>query len=71
MSENWYEVWANEGHRVPYLLLVRPFKDGFEVLDPVSANRQAYWSKDYEDVKMWLLEDEFVRVGRNDLDEYL
>jgi hypothetical protein len=34
METAWYEVWADEGQDVPYLLLLRPSASGFEVLDP-------------------------------------
>ena len=69
MSNSWYEVWADESHDVPYVLLLRPTDDGYEVLDPAERNRQIFRSAQYEGARMWLLEDEFVRVGRKELDE--
>lgn len=69
MNQNWYEVWADEGHSVPYLLLLRPSAQVFEVLDPLESNKQVFQARTYEDVKMWLLEDEFVLVGRKQVDE--
>jgi hypothetical protein len=69
MSMNWYEIWADEGHAVPYVLLLRPVHEGFEVLDPTNGNKSVLVSSSYEDAKMWLLEDEYVLVGRKELDE--
>jgi hypothetical protein len=65
----WYEVWADEGHEVPYLLLLRPSKSGFEILDLREQNKRVHESPSYEDARTWLLEDEFVCVGRKQLDE--
>jgi hypothetical protein len=69
MSTNWYEVWADEGHDVPYVLLLRPAAGGYEILDPAEGNRRAFQAGEYEEARMWLLEDEFVRVGRKELDQ--
>ncbi len=66
---DWYEVWADETHAVPYLLIVRPAEGGVEVLDPVEGNGRVHFVVNYEDAKMWLLEDEFVRVGRKERDD--
>lgn len=63
---------AGRGQDVPYLLLVRPTRPtdgGFEVVDPVEGNRRVFSGPDYEALRMWLLEDEFVCVGRKELDE--
>ena len=68
MNNDWYEVWANEGHSVPYLLLLRQFGQIYEVLDPAESNKKVFESRDYETAKMWLLEDEFVLVGRKEVD---
>ena len=68
-SSSWYEVWADEGHAVPCLLLLRPTDGGFEVLDPGQANRRVFAAADYDQVRFWLSEDEFVLVGRKELDE--
>ena len=69
MSTNWYEIWADEGHDVPYLLLLRPTNSGYEILDPLEGNRQVFRGNRYEDAQTWLLEDEFVSVGRKEVDE--
>lgn len=68
MRPNWYEVWADETHDVPYLLLLRPCEEGFEVLDPAEGNKRSFVASEYESVKLWLLEDEFERVGRKEID---
>jgi len=69
MSENWYEIWVDEGHSAPYVLVLRPDALGFEVLDPASGNKCVFKSPGYESAKMWLLEDEFILVGRKIYDE--
>ena len=69
MTRDWYEVWADEGHDVPYLLMLRPLADGFEILDPREGNRRIFEAKSYEEASDWLLEDEFVRVGKKELDD--
>jgi hypothetical protein len=69
MNSDWYEIWADEGHPIPYVLMLRPTSGGFEILDPASANKRVFQSPNYDDAKMWLLEDEFVLVGRKKLDE--
>jgi hypothetical protein len=66
-SENWFEVWA-EGRSPtypPYLLIVRPNPTAsrqIEVLDPREGDTIAFSNADYEEVRMWLLEDEFALV---------
>jgi hypothetical protein len=69
MSARWYEVWADEGHEVPYLLLLRPSESGFEILDPQERSKRVHEAPSYEDARTWLLEDEFLCVGRKELDE--
>ena len=68
-STSWYEVWADEGHDVPSLLLLRPTQSGYEVLDPGQGNRRVFASDSYDDALFWLCEDEFVLVGRKAIDE--
>jgi hypothetical protein len=69
MNEAWYEVWADEGHAVPCLLILRPAEGGYEILDPGQGNRQVFRSDNYDEARNWLCEDEFVIVGRKALDE--
>jgi hypothetical protein len=69
MNITWYEVWGYDGHPVPYILLLRPSSNGFEILDPKESNRKVFESRSYEDAMYWLCEDEFERVGRKELDD--
>lgn len=69
MSNSWYEIWADEGQAVPYVVILRPSTNGFEVLDPVEQNSRIHEASTYDDARMWLLEDEFVLVGRKEIDE--
>lgn len=69
MNAFWYEIWADEGHAVPYLLILRPTEGGYEILDPIECNRRAFFCQEYDDARNWLCEDEFVLVGRKELDE--
>lgn len=71
MKANWYEVWADEGLAVPYILLLRPVPPGaFEIIDPAEGNRRVLETTDYQEARVWLLEDEYVLVARKELDEY-
>ncbi len=67
---SWYEIWADEGQQVPYILLLRPSARGIEVLDPAESNRIVHEAAGYEEAKLFLLENEFVLVGRKTLDEW-
>jgi hypothetical protein len=69
MKTTWFEVWADEGHSVPYILLLRPASQGFEVLDLAERNKKVFESPAYDEARMWLLEDEFVLVGRKEIDD--
>lgn len=69
MKLNWYEIWADEGLPVPYVLLLRPTGRAFEILDPSQGNKKALEAPTYDDARMWLLEDEYVLVGRKELDD--
>ena len=70
MKTNWYEVWADEGTPVPYLLVLRPAEHAFEILDPGAGNEKVFEAPSYDDARIWLLEDEYVLVGRNELDDH-
>jgi hypothetical protein len=62
MSRAWYEVWADDGLAPPYVLLVVPRDNGtVAVFDP-KENKVVYEAPGYEDVKLWLLEDEYRLV---------
>lgn len=66
----WYELWADEGLSPPYVLVVEPTGTGFRVTDPAEKGHLVFEALTYDDVKLWLLEDEYVRVsGRMELDQ--
>lgn len=66
---NWIEVWLDDTLDPPYILVVREAESGVEVLDPLEANRVVFASSDYEDVRLWLLEDEYEMVrGRTPIE---
>lgn len=67
MNASWYEVWADEGNEVPYLLLLRPTETGFEILDPAQENWKVFETPTYEAACFWLQEDELVRVAKKEL----
>lgn len=72
MTAKWFEIWADAGLEPPYLLTVlasRSPAEGVVVIDPQEGGKRVFKSHSYEEVKMWLLEDEYERVtGRVDLD---
>ncbi len=63
----WYEVWADDGLDLPYVLVLIPRHEGkFEVFDP-QERRVAFKAASYDEAKLWLLADEYTRVeGRMD-----
>jgi hypothetical protein len=69
MKTNWYEIWTDEAPSVPYVLLLRPFEQGYEILDPAEGNKRVFSAPKYDDARIWLLEDEYVRVGRKEVDD--
>ena len=69
MNHSWYEVWVDEGLTPPYVLLVVSKVEGTIIVFDPKTSKVAYEAGSYEDVKLWLLEDEFRRVdGRMQLD---
>ena len=62
------EVWVDPTVSPPYLLLVLDDESGtWRVVDPKEGYRTLYVNQSYDDVKLWLLEDEYERVeGRLD-----
>lgn len=64
MDKAWYEVWADEGPEVPYLLLVVPEDTGPSVLvlDPSADFRVVHRAEDYENARFWLAADEYELV---------
>ncbi|WP_437951297.1 hypothetical protein WME98_10945 [Sorangium sp. So ce296] len=69
MSTTWYEVWANDGLDVPYILILRPTDRGLEILEPAQGNRRVFSTEKFDEAKYWLGEDEFVFVARKEIDE--
>lgn len=62
MSNNWYEVWADEGLPQPYVLIVIPKPSGgIAILDP-KEDKVVYDACDYKKAQLWLLEDEYTLV---------
>jgi hypothetical protein len=62
---NWYEVWADDGLGIPYLLLVQfdANTNLYSVVDPSAGNKIVFESNEYETVRDWLLEDEYQSVN--------
>ena len=66
-DDQWFEVWYSDGteYQPHYLLLVSPNvknKQEILILDFMQNNRVVFSSNSYEEVKYWLLEDEFELV---------
>ena len=63
MIMDWYEVWADHSTDAPYLLIVAPGTAGtYVVIDPKEGDKRIFVALSYEEVKLWLLEDEYTRV---------
>ncbi len=65
MSEQWYEVWADESLATPYILLVmadRQADGGVVVLDPKEGFKVIHSSPTYEAARDCLLEVEYTQV---------
>jgi hypothetical protein len=60
----WFEVWADAGLEPPYLLLTMPDKAKgiFVVLDPQDGGKQVFAAESYDELRLWLLEDEYDKV---------
>jgi hypothetical protein len=68
VDTGWFEVWADDGHDVPYVLVLIARDGMFRIFDPREGNELCFESTDYEAAKFWLLEDEFELIGRRDAD---
>lgn len=67
---SWFEIWADPGHRPPYVLIVQSDGQDIDVFDPQENRRKVFTAQDYGTVRYWLLEDEFEMVrGRETPDE--
>lgn len=70
MSDDWYEIWVDDSGDAPYPLLVRQRAEAIEVFD-FKERKVVRVGPSYEEIRLWLLEDEFERVeGRMQEDSY-
>jgi len=70
MTTTWYEVWADDSCDPPYILLLCASDVGFRVLDPREGNRVVFENGSLEEVREFLMEDEYTMVdGRMSTDE--
>ncbi len=59
----WYEVWSDESFDEPYLLVLgKTVRGEIVVIDPKEHNKVVFRSNDYDEAKLWLLEDEYTLV---------
>lgn len=66
----WYEVWADELSDGIYLLVVYRINSGEHiVIDPQDNKTIQFQELDYEKVKLWLLEDGYVKVDGRIFDD--
>ncbi|MFB2937941.1 hypothetical protein ACE1B6_22050 [Aerosakkonemataceae cyanobacterium BLCC-F154] len=57
------ETWIDPTLEIPYLLmLVGDIAGNYKVYDPKENYKVIYSSRDYEEVKLFLLEDEYEQV---------
>lgn len=57
------ETWIDPTSEIPYLLmLIGDDAGNYKVYDPKENYKVIYSSHDYEDVKLFLLEDEYEQV---------
>lgn len=63
---NWQfiEMWIDPSSDLPYVLMLVGDADGsYKIYDPTEGYKVIYAEEDYEKVKDFLLEDEYVQVG--------
>lgn len=68
MNIEWYEVWADETQTPPYILLVRPAANRFDIFDPAEGYKIVRSFDDYQEMSLWLSEDEYVLLTRQEID---
>ena len=61
-QQHWFEVWADDGHDVPYVLVLLYQSGRCVVRDPKESDRLVFGPATYDECRLWLLEDEFVCV---------
>jgi len=65
-SPTWFEIWDRRRLATPYVLIVLLASNGspgVQVIDPAHGHRVVFSAADYKAVRLWLLEDEYERVG--------
>ena len=63
---NWQfiEMWIDPSSDLPYVVMLVGDADGsHKIYDPTEGYKIIYAEQDYEKVKDFLLEDEYVQVG--------
>ena len=64
------EIWADTLISPPYILMLIKKKSGFFCIhNPAQNYKVIFSSENYEDAKMWLLEDEYERLNSRILQE--
>ncbi|PZO35830.1 MAG: hypothetical protein DCF19_22955 [Pseudanabaena frigida] len=62
-SWKFIEMWVDPSSDLPYVLMLVGDVDGsFKVYDPTEGYKMVYSERDYEKVKDFLLEDEYVQI---------
>lgn len=57
------EVWVDTTAFPPYILMLLNSKTGnFYIYDPASGYKIVFSSSNYEEAKLWLLEDEYEKI---------
>ncbi|UXE62484.1 MAG: hypothetical protein KA717_06875 [Woronichinia naegeliana WA131] len=57
------ETWTDSTTVPPYILILSGDTEGnFIIYDPKENNKIVFASSDYEEARLWLLEDEYERV---------
>ncbi len=60
---NFIEMWVDPTSDLPYVLMLVSDTDGsYKVYDPTEGYKVVYFERDYEKVKDFLLEDEYVQI---------
>jgi hypothetical protein len=65
------EIWADTLISPPYILMLVKEKSGkFCIHNPAQNYQVIFTSDNYDDAKMWLLEDEYERLNSRILQDY-
>jgi hypothetical protein len=65
MLGTWFEVWVDDTGSKPYLLIITNDSSDLSriiVIDPIEGYKVVHLDKEYSDIKLWLLEDEYKIV---------